>query len=253
MQTRSDIETELQARLMVANNSTLVSSSRITQLVKDANLWAGTLHFWPSLYRSRYFSSKPSLQSGSPILPLAYDYYDYPSDFLTGSINRLYFNGKKYDKKAFQDFLDYVDESQQASLPPDPSKLYFAEFGRQFFVWPGVSIAGNNDGLVWGNVQPPDLANSTDLTIFSQWNDSGNEAILKKALSVEMERLDAGFANEQKQEAIQLLELIWAKVTTENQKNQRLNHARFRTPDYFGQQSGISTIGNFGTNIEVVS
>jgi hypothetical protein len=46
---------------------------------------------------------------------------------------------------------------------------------------------------------------------------------------------------------------MWNKVTASNQKAQRLNHARFQTPDYFGQQSGISTIGNFGTNIEVVS
>lgn len=253
MQTRADIENELVARLMIANNSTLVSATRITQLVKDANQWAGCLFFWPSLFRSRYFSSKPSLQSGSPILPLKYDYYDYPSDFLTGSIARLYFNGLKYDKKNFQDFLDYVDESQQASLPADPNKKYFSEYGRQFFVWPGVTIAGNNDGLVWGNIQPPDLTNPTDKTIFSLWDDAGNEAILKKALSVEMERLDSGFAMVQKQEAIQLLKVIWQKVTVENQKNQRLNHARFRTPDYFGQQSGISTIGNFGNNIEVVS
>lgn len=253
MQTRAELELELQARAMVANNSTMVPATRLTTLIKDANIWAGTLFFWPSLYRSRYFSSKPNSQSASPILPLAYDYYDYPTDFLTGSINRLYFNGYKYDKKAFQDFLDYVDESQQASLPPDQTKKIFAEFGRQFFVWPGVSVAGTNDGLLWGNVQPPDLANSTDKTIFSLWNDSGNEAIVKKALSVAMERLDSGFAQAQKAEAVQLLSLIWAKVVTENQKSQRLNHPRFNTPDYFGQQSGISTIGNFGNNIEVTS
>src|SRR5260221_10602338 len=125
METRADLETELIARLMVANNSTLVSASRVTKLIQDANLWAGTIFFWPSLFRSRYFSSKPSIQSSTPILPLQYDYYDYPSDFLTGSISRLYFNGKKYDKKDFQDFLDYVDNSQQASLPPDPTKKYF--------------------------------------------------------------------------------------------------------------------------------
>ena len=252
-ETRSDLEQEFTNRLMIANNSVSIPSSRVTELIQDASLWAGTLFFWPSLFRSRYFSSKPSSQSGSPILPLAYDYYDYPSDFLTGSVSRLYFNGKKYDKKAFEDFLDYVDNSQQASLPPDPNKLYFAEFGRQFFVWPGVTTAGNNDGLVWGNIQPPALTDPTTKTIFSLWDDTGNEAIVKKALSVAMERLDTGFANEQKSEAIQLLSLIWKKVTLENQKNQRLNHARFRTPDYFGQQSGISTIGNFGTNIEVVS
>lgn len=251
MQTRADIETELSKRLMVANNSTLVSPTRITQLVQDAYLWAGSLFFWPQLLRSRYFSSKPSSQSATPILPLAYDYYDYPQDFLTGSISRLYFNGKKYDKKSFQDFLDYTDNAQQAQNPPDPTKLFFAEYGRQFFVWPGVTQAGVNDGLVWGNIQPQQLANSTDKTIFSLWNDSGNEAVLKKALAVEMERLDSGFANEQKQEAVQLLQVIWNKVVAENQKSQRLNHPRFKVPDYFGQDTGISTIGNFFTNVDI--
>lgn len=253
MITRADIETELQARLMISNNSTLVSSSRLTQLVKDASDWAGSLFFWPSLYRSRYFSSKPSSQSSTPILPLKYDYYDYPTDFLTGSISRLYFNGKKYDKKAFQDFLDYVDNSQDNTLAPDATKRYFAEFGRQFFVWPGVSVAGTNDGLVWGNIQAPALSSGSTKTIFSLWDDTGNEAILKKALSVEMERLDSGFANEQKQEAVQLLSLIWKKVVTENQKAQRLNHARFATPDYFGTQSGIASIGNFTNSLDIIS
>lgn len=253
METRADLETELQNRLMVANNSGLIPSARLTELIQDANRWAGTLFFWPSLFRSRYFSSKPSIDSSTPILPLAYDYYDYPSDFLTGSVRRLYFNGLKYDKKAFDDFLDYVDNSQTAQLPPDPTKRYFAEYGRQFFVWPGVTVAGTDDGLVWGNIQPPQLDNSTDKTIFSTWNDTGNEAIVKKAISVAMERLDSGFANEQKQEAIQLLQVIWAKIVTENQKSQRLNHPRFAVPDYFGTQSGISTIGNFSNDIDVIA
>lgn len=245
MVTRSDLEQELITRLMISNNSTLFSAPRITTIIQDANTWAGSLYFWPSLYRSRYFSSKPSSQSSTPILPLNYDYYDYPTDFLTGSVSRLYFNGKKYDKKAFQDFIDYVDNVQAASMPPDATKRYFAEFGRQFFVWPGVTSVGVNDGLVWGNIQPPLLANSTDKTIFSQWDDAGNEAIIKKGLSVAMERLDSGFSGQQKQEAIQLLQVIWAKITATNQKNQRLNHARFSVVDFFGVNSGMSKIGNF--------
>lgn len=243
--TRADIETETVARAMIANNSVAMPATRITEVTKQSNQWAGTLFFWPILARNRYFSSKPSSQSSTPILPLNYDYYDYPTDFLTGSVSRLYFNGEKYEKKAFQDFLDYVDNTQQASLPPDNTKRIFAEYGRQFFVWPGVSTAGTNDGLVWGNIAPPDLTNSTDKTIFSQWDDAGNEAIVKKNLSVLFERLDAKFAQIQKQEAIQLLQTIWAKVVATNQKAQRLNHPRFMTVDMFGVNSGMSKIGNF--------
>lgn len=239
MVTRQEIENELKARLMVANNSTLVSASRMTTLVQDASLWAGTIYFWPSLYRARVFSTKPNTQS------LNYDYYDYPTDMLTNSASRLYIGGKKYDKKSFQDFLDYVDNALTNSLPPDPTKRYFAEYSRQFFVYPTVSTAGTNDGVLWGNIQPPALTNPTDTTIFSMWDDTGNEAILKKALSVEMERLDSGFAGSQKGEAVALLSLIWKKVLQEKQKDQRLNHPFFQVFDMYGSQSGQSTIGNF--------
>jgi hypothetical protein len=245
MITRQDIEAELVQRAMVANNSTMVPAARATTLVQDANLWAGTLHFWPPLFRSRIFSSKPNTQS------LKYDYYDYPSDYLTGSASRLYIGGQKYEKKAFQDFLDYVDNVYQNSVAPDPTKRYFAEYARQFFVFPTVSAPGTNDGIIWGNIQPLQLSTPTANTIFSLWNDSGNEAILKKALSVVMERLDSGFATTQKAEAIQLLELIWQKVVAEAQTSQRLNHPFFNVFDMFGAQSGMSTIGNFNVSVVV--
>lgn len=239
MQTRQDIEQEVTRRAMIANNSAQFPANRVTQVVQDAYLWAGTLYFWPPLYRARIFSSKPNTQS------LKYDYYDYPVDFLTNSISRLYIGGKQYSKKAFQDFLDYVDNTIEGSTPPDPTKRFFAEFSRQFFVWPAASVAGTNDGTVWGNIQPPQLANPTDTTIFSLWDDAGNEAICKKALSVLMERLDSGFANEQKAEAITLLTTIWNKIKTELQRSQRLNHPFFQVIDMYGANSGVSTIGNF--------
>lgn len=246
MQTVSDMTSEIQARLMIANNSTQFSSARILKTVQDAYLWAGTLFFWPSLYRSRIFSSKPNTQS------LNYDYYDYPTDFLDNSVSRLYIGGKRYDKKGFQGFLDYVDSSIDGNISPDPNKRFFAEFGRQFFVWPAVTVAGTSDGIVWGNIQPLMISNPTDTTIFSNWNDSGNEAIIKKAMSVLMERVDSGFASEQKSEAVQLLQLIWTKIMQEKQRDQQLNHPMFQTVDMFGAQNGISTIGNFN-GVDVIS
>ena len=245
MITRSDIEQEFIQRAKLANNSTEFPAARVTQLVQDAYLWAATLHFWPPLYRSRIFSTTPNTQS------LTYDYYDYPSDFLTGSISRLYIANKKYDKKAFQDLMDYADNVLAGSVPPDPTKRYFAEYGRQFFVYPTVTTPGTSDGIVWGNIQPPQISTESSTTIFSLWNDSGNEAILKKALSVGFERLDSSFAGVQKTEAVQLLELIWQKIMQEAQRSQRLNHPYFQVYDFFGYGSGVSTIGSFN-NIDII-
>jgi hypothetical protein len=236
---RENLEDELVQRVMVSNNSSMLPAARVTQLIQDAYQWAGTLHFWPPLYRARTFSTTPNTQS------LTYDYYDYPSDFLTGSVSRLYIDNKKYDKKAYQDLIDYADNVVENSVPPDPTKRYFAEYGRQFFVYPASTVAGSSNGIIWGNIQPLQISTAASTTIFSLWNDSGNEAIVKKALSVALERFDPNFATTQKKEAFDLLELIWKKIMDENQKSQRLNHPFYQVPDFFGYGSGVSTIGNF--------
>lgn len=244
LQTRADMEAELVSRLMAANNSALFPSTRITELIAQATKWAGSLYFWPSLLRARVFTSQANTQS------LNYDYYDYPTDFLTGSVSRLYIDGKKYELKTFQTFLDYVDNTQEVSNPPDVTKRYVSNYGRQFFVWPvytGTPTTGN--AVVWGNIQHPDLTLTTSTTIFSQWDDSGNEAIVKKAFSVGMRRLEAQLAAAEEQGSIQLLAVMWKKVTDEMQKSVPLNHPFFNVPDFFSGSSGVSTIGQFNTDV----
>ncbi|MDE1868040.1 MAG: hypothetical protein KGI08_10080 [Thaumarchaeota archaeon] len=165
---------------------------------------------------------------------------------MTGSASRLYIDGKKYYKKAFQDFLDYVDNTEEGQPAPDPSKRYFAEYGRQFFVWPSYSgVAPSLNSILWGNIQTPPLATAATLTVFSQWNDELNEAILQKALSVAMGRIDTGFSNENLQLAISALDQQWGKVVAEMQRSQRLNHPFFNVIDMFNQNAGQATIGNF--------
>lgn len=247
MQIRSDFEAAVQSRLMTANNSGLIPSGRITQEVQDAALWAGSLFWWPSLQRARQTTALKNTQS------LNYDYYDYPTDFITGSVARLYIDGKKYLPKAFQDFLDYADSSLNPQLAPNPSNLFFANYGRQLFVYPSYSgVAPANNMILWGNIQHPPLTSPSSTTIFSQWDDSGNEAIVKKAMSVILKRIDPGISAASEQDAIGILQVMWKKITDEMQKAQRLNHQLFAVPDYFGFGGGLSTIGNFNVPVDVV-
>lgn len=240
LSTRQDLETELSVQLMIANNSDTFSASRLTELIQDAYKVAGTARFWPSLMRARVSTAAANTQN------LNYDYYDYPSDFLSESISRVYIDGLKYEKKRFQDFLDYVDNTQEGSDKPDRSKRIFAEYGRQFFVWPNyVGVAPTNNLIVWGNIQPANLTNSTDMTIFSQWRDKGNEAIVQKALSVAMGRLDSGFSAQCLQKYQMLIDEIWQPIATEMQRAQNYNHPMFQVPDLFGSGTGESAIGNF--------
>src|SRR3990172_8360780 len=95
MQTYSEMQTELLARLMASTNSTLFPTARIQTLIKDAHLWATSLYLWPQLERDKYTSTN------------GYYYYDYPTDFRTDSISRIIIDDKEYDRKAFEDWLDY--------------------------------------------------------------------------------------------------------------------------------------------------
>lgn len=246
MQTLTDMQTELTNRLMTANNSGLVPQTRITSVLQDSIIWAGNLFYWSPLNRLRTTTASKNTQN------LNYDYYDYPTDFLTASISRLYIDGKKYEEKAFQDLLDYADSSIYPNLAPNPSNYFFANYGRQYFTFPSYSgTPPANNLLIWGNIQHPPVVNPTDMTIFSQWDDTGNDAIVKKALSVLLKRIDPGISEEEEQSAIGLLQVIWKKETDDQQKAQRLNHQLFAVPDYFGFGGGLSTIGNFNIPVDV--
>lgn len=242
LQSRTDLEAELVQRIMTANNSTIFGSARITELIQQAEHWATTLHPWPSLSRARLTNSVN-----------AQDSYDYPIDFLTDTISRVYVDNNRYLKKDFQDFRDYVDNALNPPTGgPDPTKRYFADYGRQFFLWPVPGTNGTNNIVAWGNIQSAGLPNPDFLTIFSQWSDMGNEAIVQKALSVALSRLESQIAGAAEQKAIALLGVLWKRVTDNLQKNQRLNHPFFAVPDLFGVGSGQSTIGNFNNSQDII-
>ena len=251
MQTRSDMEAELAIRLMSANNSSNFGATRLTTLIKDAEHWGTSIHFWPMLQRGRIFDTQANSE-----------YYDYPTDFLTDSLSRIYVNVAssykpttgfiRYDRKNWEDFRDYVDAPTPSSQNPDSTKHYFADFGRQFFLWPVPTVTGDDNGIVWGNIQSPGLPNSNSTTIFSQWNDSGNEAIVLKAMSVALIRIAPQEAAAAEAKAIQLLGTMYKRVVDNMQKDQRLDHPMFNVFDMFGAQSGMATIGNFGGNVNIV-
>ena len=236
----------VQQRLMIANNSGLIPPARITTVVQDEIKWAGSLFYWPSLQRLREATALKNTQG------LNYDYYDYPIDFLRNSIARLYIDGKLYLPKAYQDFLDYADSSIDPTLSPNPANHFFANYGDQFFTYPSYSgIAPANNLLGWGNIEHPLVTDPAGTTIFSNWDENGNKAIVKKAMSTLLERIDPPMANALESEAIGMLQLIWKRVTDEAQKAQRLNHQFFQVPDYFGFGGGLSTIGNFNIPVDV--
>lgn len=232
MTTRSDLETELLARLQGASNSTLYPPARLTSLIKDAYMWATQLFMWHDLMRAKTTNTI----SGNY-------YYDYPAEFRSESIMELEIDDVAYDRKNYEDYLDYKRDN-----PASDTKI-FANFGRFFFVFPTPTTTGSANISAWGAIQADELSLSTSVPIFSYNKEEGNEAVIRKAFSVAIKRQDATLSVSEEQQASAILTRLSSAEQAHTQRNQRLNHPMLDVPDYFQGRRVKVTAGNFSYRV----
>lgn len=234
----SEMQAELVARLQVASNSSLFPSARIKTLINDAYLWATSLYVWVELVRGRRTTSVASAE-----------YYDFPVDFRSGSLFFMLVNGLEYKRKNFEDYQHYKLSGSVTT------KRIFSFYGRQYFVTPIPSAGVNID--IWGAVQAAKLVQDSDQTIFSGQNSQGNEAIIKRALSVAtkptspINRTGISAAGIETTEAQQILANLFMKQQENIQRDQRLQHPQFETLDYYNTNLLLTIPGNFSVDPEI--
>lgn len=223
MNTREQMENELKEQLLASNNAGLYPSARLTELIQDAHFWATGLFQWRALVKGKTTTTQADLE-----------YYDQPTDFRTGTVIRMEINGKEYNRKAFEDFLDYKLEY------PTSNKRIFSLYERKIFVKPIPTETGLTM-TIWGSVIADDLSASSSQTIFSGNNITGNEAIVRKAFSVAVRRVDPTLSKEEESAARLMLKELFDQENMGNQRDQRLNLSVFAVPDFFygGEQTAI--------------
>lgn len=230
MNTFLEMQTELQSRLSITGSSSFYTLARIKSELNDIHIWAGSLFDWPALKDARRTSSIAGNY-----------YYDYPSTFRPESIWTIEIDGKEYNPKDFDDFMDY-----KRNNPSDTSKRIFANYGLQYFVFPTPTANGTNNIDVWGFKNAPALSADGDKTIFSDYDPAGNEAIVKQALAVlQAKGKDKKTGQIEDAEAKAILAGIYQKILQNRQRYQKLDHPRFDVPDYFGSSLAKYKIGNF--------
>jgi hypothetical protein len=227
MRTRLDMETELLARLQVANNSTMFPSARLTQLIKDAYIWATTKWIWTDLVNGKHTSTVANNE-----------YYDYPEDFRSNTIMRLTVDNVSYDRKNFEDYLAFKERN-----PSDQYKM-FASYGRYYFIHPTPTANGVNNITVWGALKADSLTNATDITIFTDNKEEGNEALVRKALSVALVRIDKNLSTAEETAANEILQKLNFDELAATQRDQRIQHPKFLVPDFYAGRYKTS-YGNF--------
>lgn len=211
----------------ISANSTYITPEKVKKAINRSNVWAGTLYEWPSLENAATTDTV-----------LGDFYYDYPLTFKDDSIYMLEIDGLPYEKKNYEDFIAY-----KRNHPTNNENVkIFASHGRQYFVFPTPTTNGTENISVWGNdngmIIP--LVGNGDTTIFSYSSPQGNIAIAKYAVSILLPRKkDKKTGMVEQQEAEAILTNMYAKVIAKRQREQRIEHVKFTTNNYFGRNTSL--------------
>lgn len=172
LRTTSDIITETLIRNNRTTTDAFITDATIQGWVKDAHTWAAGYKKWP-MTEGKYSTTSAS----AVISPEGYTQISYPEGVKADSIRLLTVGGKRFEKKNFYKFQSFVEDN-----PNDTTKLY-TDYARQILINP---MAGEFSGsvVIWAQYSPIlDVTDLTSTTIFSDYDEEGNEAIVEKASS----------------------------------------------------------------------
>lgn len=226
--TFQNLQTELRNRLTAQAGHTFFSDTMIASWINLAHKWAAGLHKWPMLKKVKTTTTTAGQE-----------YYDYPSTFKTGSIGKLQVNGDEYLKRSLAAYRKHKEDN-----PNDTSTKIFTNYNRYYFICPTPTVSGLTID-VWGLDMPATMTASGDVSIFGDSEPEGDEAIIKKALSIALAKArQKKEAQIEEQEAIGLLGNVWRRLREDEADEQSDNIPFFNVPDFFGTNSE-SPIGNF--------
>ena len=193
----------------------------IKNWLNEANRWACNYKFWPFTEKAKYTTSRAGAL-----------YYDYPDSFRSDSIRLLQIEQEDgtmadYQKIRYEDFMKYIQEN------PNGTDKIFSDFRRQYFINPKVPVDGR-EICVWGQEKPALLVNDTDTTPFAEGDEAGEEAIIKRALMIALQKAgNYQQAAVERDEAKLILEELWARISEEQAGYQSKDRPFFDVHDFF--------------------
>lgn len=166
-----ELQTAILDDLSVTTTDTFYSTAYIKRIANRAVNWLANLRNWQQTQHAYKFNSTDDAETA--------EYYNYPEDFKTDSIWRLIFDGDRYERKNFKDYLKYQDDYSAAT-----EKIY-ADHRRQIFINPKpTSVA---EISIWGHKIPADMSADADQHPFHDEAEL-EEAILKYAIGLALKK-----------------------------------------------------------------
>ena len=166
-----DIITEVLVRNNRTTTDGFITDAMLQDWVREAHTWASSVFKWPFTEgrASTTYTTSVTDDNGLP-------YTTYPEGWKADSIRLLTVGGKRMTKLDFGSFLRFLEDQSQ-----DTSRV-FSDYGRQIYVNVNADVSGTMTayGQYSPIIDPTDL---TSTTVFSGYDEEGNEAILEKITS----------------------------------------------------------------------
>lgn len=182
LRTQGDIITDFLVKMNQSTTSAFYTDTILTTWASNGQSWAAAQYKWP-FTEARYSTTSASLGTNED----GYTTLQYPEGFQPDSIRLLTIGGKKFLKKNFYKFRDFIEDN-----PQDTSNI-FTDYARTVYINPGAaSLSGTV--TAWGQMNIAPLASDNNvqdpsaLTIFSDVANEGNEAIVEKMMSYALTR-----------------------------------------------------------------
>lgn len=229
MRTRDDIFTEVLVRNNRSTTDAFISDTSLKSWYKEAHAWASSAHKWP------FTEGKASTTySTSNIDDLGNAVVAYPEGWKADSVRILTIGGKRIKKTEFESFLRFIENNAGNTA------RMFSDYGRQLYVNVNADVSGTL--VAFGQYMPIiDVTDETGITIFSDFDEEGNEAIVEKMSSFlkRREHLTEEAELHDKRAGEKLAE-IWKRVQDEQYKYPTKDQSMFEPFDVLRGESGFN-------------
>lgn len=203
------MKNEVLVRMGVLTTAAYYTDQMLFDEINIAHKWAAGYKKWPFTFR----------HDASFAFDGRSDWYAYPTGFKSDSIRYLMVGGKRHTKTHLWDYQIYLEDS------PQGKDRIWSGFGRVIYINPNTDVSGTIE--TWGQYLPANLdpSDPTSTTIFSGYEEDGNEAIIDEVVARfnQRERQNvaivrgkfSGQAPYHSQLAAETLERIWQGVKDE--------------------------------------
>ena len=231
MRTRDNIFTEVLARNNRTTTDGFITDAFLKNWYTEANVWVNSFHKWPFSEgkTSTTYTTAVTDDMGNAII-------QYPEGWKADSIRIVTIGGKRMDKLAFNSFLRFIENNSS-----NTARIY-SDYGRQLYVNVNADVSGTL--TAYGQYMPIiDVTDETGITLFSDFDEEGNEAIVEK-MSCYLKRREhiTDEAELHDQRAIAKLEEIWKRIQDEQFAYQTRDQSMFEDFDVLQGRGGSNNM-----------